>query len=160
MNPTNEELNQWVEQIEALPHLFREAVARLSDDQLDTPYREGGWTVRQVVHHVTDSHMYGLIRWKLTLTEDKPTLLPYNQESWAELADTRILPIDVSLAILDGVHQKMGFIIRQLSEDDLNRCGLHPERGELQLRTQIMLYCNHGYSHLKQITDLKERMGW
>lgn len=160
MNPKKEEVTRWAEQIEEMPQLFREAVVGLTDEQLDTPYRDGGWTVRQVVHHVADSHMFGLMRWKLLLTEDTPTLKPYDQEAWAELPDTKRMPIDVGLALIDGVHEKMGYFIRHLSDTDLTRTGHHPERGEILLWDQIKLYCNHGYSHLKQITDLKERMGW
>ena len=148
-----------IEDIAALPARMRKAVAGLTDAQLDTPYRPGGWTVRQLVHHVADSHMNGYIRTKLALTEQNPTIKPYEQDAWAALADVR-LPIDVSLSILDAVHQRWTVINRSLRDADFDRPFVHPEMGQLTLDSQIHLYGWHSRHHVAHVTNLRERQRW
>lgn len=145
--------------IATLPAAIRAAVAGLSDAQLDTPYRPGGWTVRQLVHHVADSHMNGLIRLKLALTEDSPTIKPYDQDAWAKLADAR-LPIAPSLAILDAVHERWTTVARALAERDFARVFVHPELGPLTVETHLHLYGWHSRHHVAHVTGLRERQGW
>jgi hypothetical protein len=148
-----------IEDIAAMPAHLRRAVDGLSDRQLDTPYRAGGWTVRQLVHHVADSHMNGYIRLKLALTEANPTIKPYRQDAWAALADSR-LPIAVSLAILDGVHARWSALWRSLGDDDYSRVFTHPESGELTVDEQLHLYAWHSRHHVAHITALRDREGW
>jgi hypothetical protein len=148
-----------IEDIATLPAKMRNAVNGLGDARLDTPYRPGGWTVRQLVHHVADSHMNGLIRTKLALTEDNPTIKPYNQDAWAALPDVR-LPIDVSLSILDAVHERWTAICRSLSDADFARTFVHPEMGQLTLDSQIHLYGWHSRHHVAHVTGLRQREGW
>jgi hypothetical protein len=148
-----------IDTIADLPRRLRESVAGLTDAQLDTAYRPGGWTVRQVVHHVADSHANGYIRMKLGLTEDVPTIKPYDQDEWAKLADTR-LPIDVSLGILDGVHARWATLWRSLTPDAFLRTFRHPEIGTLTLDTHLQLYAWHSRHHVAHITSLRQREGW
>jgi hypothetical protein len=144
----------------ALPARLREAVAGLSDAQLDTPYRNGGWTVRQVVHHVADSHMNGFIRVKLALTEDHPTIKPYDEKAWAALADMR-LPIDVSLNLLEALHRRWGVIYEALAPQQYSRTFVHPQFGEVQsLDWHVQNYAWHGRHHVAHITGLCRRLGW
>lgn len=149
-----------IEQIEALPEQLRNSVSGLTDEQLDTPYRPGGWTVRQVVHHLPDSHMNAYVRFKLAATEDTPTIRPYDQESWAEQADAREAPIELSLRILDALHARWGWWLRSLSEEDWNRSFDHPEIGRVRLDANLQLYAWHCAHHLAHIRNLMERMGW
>ena len=158
---TDEARRKAVEDIQSLPGLMRRAVNGLTDAQLDTPYRPGGWTVRQVVHHVPHSHMHAYIRLKLALTEDEPTIKPYNEQTWAELADSR-MPIDVSLGILDGVHARMATLFRGMRSEDWSRTFIHPEYPEAP-RTLDWLaqsYSWHSRHHLAHITSLLRREGW
>jgi hypothetical protein len=148
-----------VEDIAALPVKMRQAVAGLTDAQLDTPYRPGGWTVRQLVHHVADSHMNGYIRTKLALTEQNPTIKPYEQDAWAALPDSR-LPIAPSLAILDSVHERWAVICRSLTPADFERPFVHPEMGQMKLDSQVHLYGWHSRHHVAHITGLRQREGW
>ena len=149
-----------VADIAALPRNIRAAVAGLTDAQLDTPYRPGGWTVRQLVHHVADSHMNGFIRLKLALTEDTPTIKPYDEKSWARLADTS-LPIEISLAILDNVHARWDVINRGLTPDHFQRTFFHPEmQKHLTIDAHVQLYGWHSNHHVAHITGLRQREGW
>ena len=148
-----------VEDIAALPQRMREAVRGLGDAQLDTPYRPGGWTVRQLVHHVADSHMNGYIRTKLALTEENPTIKPYDQDAWARLPDSR-LPIDGSLAILDAVHERWTTVNRSLGDAEIQRTFRHPDLGEMTIDRQIHLYGWHSRHHVAHITGLRQREGW
>ena len=148
-----------VEDIAALPAKMREAVRGLMDAQLDTPYRPGGWTVRQLVHHVADSHMNAYIRTKLVLTEENPTIKPYDQDAWSLLPDTK-LPIDGSLAILDAVHERWTVVNRSLRDMDFARTFVHPELGQLTLDRQLHLYGWHSRHHVAHITGLRRREGW
>jgi hypothetical protein len=146
--------------IEELPARLREAVSGLSDAQLDARYRPGGWTVRQVVHHVADSHMNGLIRTKLALSEDVPTIKPYDQDAWSMHPDMR-LPIAISLGILDGLHARWTILWRSLQEKDFARQFTHPELGHaLTLETQLQSYAWHSRHHVAHITRLRQREGW
>jgi hypothetical protein len=146
--------------IEALPARLRHAVGGLSDAQLDTPYRPGGWTLRQVVHHVADSHMNGLVRTKLALTEDCPTIKPYKEAEWATLADVH-LPIDVSLALVDAVHIRWVTLFRSLTPGQFGRTFVHPEHGKtMTLGYQLQNYAWHSRHHVRHITALREREGW
>jgi uncharacterized damage-inducible protein DinB len=148
-----------IETLRQLPERLRAAVAGLNDAQLDTPYREGGWTVRQVVHHVADSHANGYIRCKVALTEDWPTIKPYDQAAWAELADSR-LPIDVSLEFVDALHARWVALLKSLSEEDFQRGYNHPEDGRVNLAKSLAMYEWHSRHHTAHITGLRTRMGW
>lgn len=148
-----------IEDIAQLPARMREAVAGLSDAQLDTPYRPGGWTVRQVVHHVVDSHMNGLIRTKLALSEDLPTIKPYDENAWSTHPDMR-LPAAVSLGVLDGLHLRWATVWRALQPADFARQFVHPEIGTMSLDTQLQSYAWHSKHHVAHITALRQREGW
>jgi len=145
-----------IDSIAAVPSRLRAAVSGLGEAQLDTPYREGGWTIRQVVHHVPDSHMNAYIRFKLALTEDVPTIKTYDEAEWAKLADAAT-PIETSLVILDALHQRWVVLLRSLSEADYERNLNHPEWGRMTLGTLLRQYEWHGRHHLAHITNLRER---
>lgn len=142
-----------------LPRLIGSAVEGLGDRQLDTPYRPGGWTVRQTVHHVADSHVNSSCRFKLALTEDVPTIRPYFEDRWAELADSA-LPIDSSLLIIRGVHSRLHALLRSLSDADFSRRLIHPDSGEFSVDRLLALYAWHGAHHTAHINGLRERNGW
>lgn len=149
-----------IDRIAALPAEMRAAVGGLDDRQLDTPYRPDGWTVRQVVHHVADSHMNGLTRTKLALTENNPVIKPYDQNAWATLGDMR-LPIDVSLGVIDGIHARWAAVFRSMSDAQFARTMVHPERGiTMTLDFQVHDYSWHSSHHLAHITRLRQREGW
>ena len=146
--------------IRELPQRMRDAVAGLSAEQLDTEYRPGGWTVRQTVHHVADSHANSLTRFKLALTEDEPpTIRPYYEDRWAELGDNK-LPIDVSLKMIDGMHARWVALMESMSEEDFAKKFIHPETGEWTLDAALALYAWHSKHHTAHITSLRDRMGW
>ncbi len=151
---------EMIQIIAETPARLREAVSGLSSEQLDTPYRPGGWTVRQVVHHVPDSHLNSYVRFKLALTEDRPTIKPYEEDRWAELGDTFNTPIEVSLALLDNLHVRWVYLLRSLSAENWGRTFLHPQGGEMSLVHVVGLYAWHGAHHVAHITALRERMGW
>lgn len=148
-----------IDALAALPARMRAAVAGLTDAQLDTPYRPGGWTVRQLVHHVADSHMNAYIRTKLALTETEPTIKPYDGDTWAPLPDSRLL-VDVSLAILDGVHARWAAVWRSLAPAQFGRVFHHPELGTVTLDLQLQHYAWHCRHHVAHVTSLREREGW
>ena len=151
---------EFIQTITDLPSKIREAVNGLTDQQLDTPYRPGGWTVRQTVHHVADSHMNSYCRFKLALTEDEtPTIRPYYEDRWAELADSK-LPIDVSLGIIDGVHARWSALLNSMTPDDFQKVFRHPETGDWTLDGALALYAWHSLHHTAHITKLSEREGW
>ena len=159
--PANEaERNKFLKDIEETPSRLRSAVAGLSEAQLNTPYRDGGWTVRQVVHHVPESHMNSYIRFKLALTEDEPTIKPYAEDRWAQLADVQNTPIEVSLALLDSLHQRWVILLRGLRPGDWQKTFRHPEIGLMNLDKTLALYSWHGKHHIAHITALRDRMGW
>jgi uncharacterized damage-inducible protein DinB len=157
---TGQERTTAVNDIASLPQEMRSAVAGLADEQLDTPYRSGGWTIRQVVHHVPDSHMNSYIRCKLALTEDHPTIRPYDEAAWANLIDGMTAPIEPSLSLLEGLHDRWVRVLQSLSETDLQRTLYHPERGEMTLDYYIAACAWHGKHHVAHITALRERLGW
>jgi uncharacterized damage-inducible protein DinB len=148
-----------IQTLRMLPVRLRAAVAGLSDAQLDTPYREGGWTVRQVVHHVADSHAMSYTRCKLALTEDWPTIIPYNEAAWANLPDGR-LPVDVSLAMVEALHTRWVTLFEALSEEDFQKGFQHPERGQEKLARTLAIYEWHCRHHTAHITSLRTRQGW
>jgi len=148
-----------IETLRLLPERMRAAVAGLNDAQLDTPYRDGGWTVRQVVHHLADSHANAYVRFKLALTEDWPTIKPYDEAAWARLPDSK-MPIEPSLEFLDGLHQRLVGILESLSDEDFQRGFNHPERGRMTLANNLALYDWHSRHHTAHITSLRSRMGW
>lgn len=151
---------QAIDAIAETPAAARAAVAGLSEQQLDTPYREDGWTVRQVVHHLVDSHVNSYCRFKLAVTEDHPTIRTYDEAAWGELEDARTADIEVSLAILDALHARWTAWLRTLSEDDWARTLYHPEVGELVIDQLLALYGWHGPHHVAHIAGLRDRMGW
>ena len=146
--------------IEQTPATVRALVETLSDRQLDTPYRPGGWTVRQVVHHVPESHLNAYTRFKLALTEDVPTIKTYEEAEWAELPEARSAPIGVSLALLDALHERWVLLLRVLAPTQFARSFRHPELGLMTIDQQIAMYAWHGRHHLAHITSLSTRMGW
>jgi uncharacterized damage-inducible protein DinB len=149
-----------IEEIASTPAKLREAVKGLNDAQLDTPYREGGWTVRQVVHHVPDSHLNAFVRLKLALTEDKPMIKQYNEAAWAELADSKSAPIESSQTLLDSVHARWDRLWRSLKPEHFARVLVHPEHGERTVDWLVFLYAWHGRHHTAHITELRKQKGW
>lgn len=149
-----------IARIEEAPAKMRAAVAGLNQEQLDTPYRPDGWTVRQVVHHVPESHLNSYIRFKLAMTEEEPTIKPYFEDRWAELEDAQTAPIELSLDLLDSVHGRWLWFLRTLKPQDFQRTFRHPELGVVSLDKNVALYSWHGDHHVAQITSLRERMGW
>jgi len=158
--PSADQRSKFIAEIEQTPAAIRAAVQGLSPKQLDTPYRDGGWTVRQVVHHVPESHMNAYIRFKLALTEDEPTIKPYAEDLWAKLADVQSTPLEVSLALLDNLHLRWAPLLRGLQETDWKRTFIHPENGVVSLDKNLALYAWHGKHHTAHITDLRKRMRW
>jgi uncharacterized damage-inducible protein DinB len=149
-----------IDGIAETPTNLRAAVAGLSPEQLNTPYRPGGWTVRQVTHHVPDSHMNAYVRFKLALTEDEPTIKPYEQQLWAELPDSKETPIEVSLTMLDALHDRWVRLLRSLTAKDWQRTFRHPELGLVSLEKNLALYAWHGKHHVAHVTALRQREGW
>lgn len=149
-----------IDSIADTPARVREAVQGLSEEQLDTPYREGGWTIRQVVHHLPDSHLNAYVRFKLAMTEEAPTIRPYDEARWSELADGRSAPVAVSLDLLDALHARWLLLLRSLSDADFARPLVHPEMGSLTIGTLVRMYEWHGRHHVAHITGLRERSGW
>lgn len=151
----------WIDDIAAAPAALRGVVRGLSPEQLDTPYRPGGWTVRQVVHHVPDSHVNAYVRMRLAITEDDPTIKPYDEARWAELPDYKGVPIDVSLALLDALHTRWVAMLRALPDAAFTRGYVHPESGRLvPLDEALALYAWHGRHHVAHIAALRARSGW
>lgn len=157
---TPELRQQWIAEIEQTPARLRAAVAGLTAEQLDTPYREGGWTVRQVVHHLFDSHVNSFIRFKLALTEEEPTVKPYDEGAWADLPDSTQVSPEVSLALLEGLHARWVTLLKAMSPADFQRKLIHPINGLQALDVMVGLYAWHGRHHVAHITSLRERMGW
>ena len=156
----DEQLQAGIARIEEAPARMRAAVAGLDKTQLDTPYRPEGWTVRQVVHHVPESHLNSYTRFKLALTEDEPVIKPYFEDRWAKLDDARQAPIALSLDLLEALHGRWIWFLRSLKPEDFQRTFRHPELGLVSLDKAVGLYAWHGQHHVAQITSLRERMGW
>jgi uncharacterized damage-inducible protein DinB len=157
---TDEHKKELIRHIADAPSKLRIAVEGLSEQQLDAPYREGGWTIKQVVHHLPDSHLNAYIRFKLALTEQEPTVKTYHENLWAELFDARNAPIETSLKLLESLHERWVMFLTSLSSSDFNRTWRHPEHGVRKLDWLLQLYAWHGRHHTAQITSLTERMGW
>lgn len=149
-----------IHSIAETPANLRQAVGGLSDTQLDTPYRPDGWTVRQVVHHVPDSHMNAYVRFKLAMTEESPTIKAYNEKLWATLPDAKTAPVALSLTLLERLHERWVIFLRNLSPDDFARTFIHPENGLMTLDKLLALYAWHGRHHTAHITSLRKRMNW
>jgi hypothetical protein len=148
-----------IEHIAQAPGLLNAAVAGLTAAQLDTPYRDGGWTVRQLVHHVADSHMNAYVRFKLALTESEPTIKPYEEALWAELPDSK-LPIEISIALITALHQRWVPLLRGMKPEDFARTLRHPELGLVTLDGSLGIYSWHGRHHTAHVTALRARKGW
>ncbi len=158
---TPERRAELIRELEEAPGRLRAAVAGLADAQLDTPYRGGGWTVRQVVHHVPDSHLNSYMRFRLALTEQEPTIKPYSEKAWSELSDARSLPVEASLRLLEGLHQRWVGLLRGMTPADFARGFVHPEHGRrMSLDQALQIYAWHGKHHTAHVTRLRERNGW
>jgi len=151
---------KFIDDIAQTPAALRAAVKGLSEQQIETPYRDGGWTVRQVVHHVPESHMNAYIRFKLALTEDEPTIKPYMEDRWAELPDVRSTPLETSLSLLELLHDRWVRMLRAIEPGDWKRTFKHPEMGIVPLEKNVALYSWHGRHHVAHVTELRKRMGW
>jgi len=157
----NAELREgFISGIEETPFFLRQAVENLDEEQLNTPYREGGWTVEQVVHHLPDSHMNAYIRTKLALTEKEPVIKPYKQDAWAHLEDYVTTPIETSLTLLESVHTRWVILLKSLEPDQFNCKMTHPEVGLIDINWILAQYAWHGKHHIAHINSLKQRMGW
>lgn len=154
------QVSTYIAGLAALPENLRSAVDGLNEAQIDTPYREGGWTVRQLVHHIADSHMTAYGRMRLALTEDWPVITPFNEKLWAELADSRTLPVEVSLEILAPLHRRWAALLKSLSPDEWERGYQHPERGRQSLLQAVALYEWHSRHHVAHIRELRKSKGW
>ena len=156
---TTEQRTSKIDRIAACPAALRKAVKDLNDEQLDTPYRDGGWTVRQVVHHLADSHANAYLRCKWVSSENNTTLKTYEQDDWAAFPDSKI-PIGCSLTMLDGLHERWTAFLRTVPDGAWENRAIHPEHGEISLDDLLDIYSGHGENHVKQITDLRSRRGW
>ena len=157
---SDSERNALIQEIAETPAKLREAVRDLSQEQLDTPYRPDGWTVRQVVHHLPDSHLNSYVRFKLAVTESQPTIKPYKEHLWAELVDAKSSPIEPSLTLLESLHHRWDIFLRSLSAADFAKTVNHPQNGIMNLDRLLQLYAWHGRHHVAHITALRERMSW
>jgi uncharacterized damage-inducible protein DinB len=157
---TSDERKKLIDTIAEGPERLKQAVTGLNGKQLETPYREGGWTVRQVTHHLADSHMNAYIRYKLALTEENPTIKPYLEAAWADLADSRVTPIDVSLALVENLHARWVVLLRSMKAEEWERTLIHPVAGPMSLDMMLGLYAWHGAHHVAHITELRKRNQW
>lgn len=160
-NPSQTDIQKFISTIEAFPKKLHDEVHGLSNEQLDTPYREGGWTIRQVVHHVADSHMNSYIRFKLALTEDTPTIRPYDEAKWAELPEAKSGALELSLPLLEAIHKRMVVMLKNIKDDEWKRLYIHPATGDKTTIEYLAgLYAWHSEHHLAHIVNLKQQMGW
>ena len=157
---TPDMISAFIKDIDEAPSNLRKAVDGLSEKQLNTPYRPEGWTIKQVVHHLPDSHINCYIRFKLALTEDNPVVKPYDEAKWAELSDSFNTPVSVSIDFLSSLHSRWVNLLKTLSPTDLQKTFRHPQYGEVTLARTIALYAWHGKHHIAHITSLRKRMGW
>ena len=158
---SDKQWQDWLNDIKFLPQHLENAILNLDEAQLATPYREGGWTVKQLVHHVADSHMNAYIRFKLALTENNPVIKPYDEAAWAEMSDTKNLPINISLTILHAVHSRWNEVLKNMSREELDRTLFHPEhKKEMTLWYLLGMYAWHSKHHVAHVTALRERMRW
>ncbi len=153
---TGQQRTEWIDEIAAAPANLRAAVAGMTEKQLNTPYREGGWTVRQVVHHVPDSHLNSYVRFKLALTEDEPVVKTYDESRWAELRDSAVTPIETSLAMLEALHDRWVRLLKSLDDSAFARAFQHPELGLVRLEQNLALYAWHGRHHVAHILSVRE----
>ena len=158
--PSEEQRKKLIEDIAQTPAALRAAVKGLSPEQIETPYRDGGWTVRQVVHHVPESHMNAYIRFKLALTEDEPTIKPYEEDRWAKLSDVQSTPLDVSLSLLELLHDRWVRVLKSIRPEEWKRSFKHPELGVVPLEKNLCLYSWHGRHHVAHITELRKQKSW
>lgn len=158
ITPVN--IEEWIKNIEGVPTLLRISIKGLTDEQLDTPYREGGWTIRQIVHHLADSNINSYIRFKLAVTEDEPTIKTWEQSEWAILEDAKSLPVAVSVQLLENLHIRWVTFLRSLTPEDMKRIFVHPEGGKLTVAENIWNYSWHSLHHIAQISSTRERNGW
>lgn len=159
-SPSEDQKQKFIADIAQTPANLRAAVLGLSEQQLDAPYRPEGWTVRQVTHHIPDSHLNAYVRFKLALTEDEPTIKPYAEDKWAQLADTQTTPVEVSLTLLDSLHTRWVNLLHSLKEEDWKRTFRHPEMGAMNLEKTLALYSWHGRHHVAHVSTLRERNAW
>lgn len=157
---TSEKRHQYIDQFAETPSKLLEAVSGLSSSQLDTPYRPEGWTIRQVVHHLADSHLNAYVRFKLALTEEIPTAKSYDQKSWSELEDSRTAPVEASLSVFEGLYQRWSILLRSLSPEGFARTLHHPDWGIISLDSYLGMCVWHGLHHIAHITELRQRMHW
>jgi len=157
---TAEEKRRHIRDISEMPAKLREAVASLAPHHLDIPYRDGGWSIRQIVHHIPESHMHSYTRFKLALTEDQPTIKPYDEKLWAEMPDSRSAPVEMSLALTEALHQRWTIVLQNLQDADFERTLFHPELGTLKLKSLLAGYGWHSRHHVAQILAARRRMGW
>lgn len=155
-----EDRRQHLRDIAELPAKLREAVAGLAPQHLDIPYREGGWTIRQIVHHIPDSHVNSYVRFKLALTEDRPIIKPYDEKLWAEIPEARTAPIEMSLDMVDALHGRWSLMLRNMTDADFERSIMHPEIGVLKVKSMVAGYGWHCRHHVAQIVATRRRMGW
>ena len=154
------ERNEAIRNIAETPSKLKAAINGLTEVQLDTPYRDSGWTVRQVAHHMADSHMNSYVRLRLALTESEPTIKPYEEQLWAELYDARTAPVAPSVQLLESLHERWVMLLRSLKPSDFSRTFRHPENGVRDIDWLLQLYSWHGRHHVAHITSLRQRMGW
>jgi hypothetical protein len=161
-NPVSDaELNEYINDMENLTKILSKEVAHLNEEQLNTPYRDGGWTIKQLVHHIADSHLNGYIRAKLLVTEDTPTIKPYDQDRWSDLEEVSKSDVKDSIIILDGLHKRWVTFLRTLTPEDFEKEYFHPEHGiSISLRSSTASYGWHCKHHVAHITNLKKKMGW
>ncbi|WP_442591561.1 YfiT family bacillithiol transferase [Pedobacter sp. AW31-3R] len=160
-NYTSKSLTQWIGSINSIPLLLDYCIENLDEAQLNTPYRPGGWTIVQVIHHIADSHMNAYVRCKLALTEDRPVIKPYDEKSWAELPDVNDVPVNVSITLIHALHRRWTSLLSLLKEEDLAREYYHPgDQRDVPLWQMINMYSWHGKHHAEQILALRKRMGW
>lgn len=158
---SQDQLKDWLQDIKDLPSHLENAVLNLDEHQLNTPYREGGWTIKQVVHHIADSHMNAYIRFKLGLTEDNPTIKPYEEAKWAEMEDVKELPVNISLTLLHALHMRWHCVLQHLTKEELGRTVYHPEhKTEFLLWDLLGMYAWHSKHHVAHINNLRKRMNW
>ena len=158
---TEQDIKTWISVLEETPEKLKYLVRNLNEKQLDTPYREGGWTIRQVLHHLVDSHMNSYIRFKWTLTEEEPVIKAYFEDRWADLPDTKDAPVDLALQALEALHAKWTYLLQGLSSDQLKRCFIHPEsNSKVSLEQNIGIYAWHSEHHIAHIEQLMKRRGW
>jgi hypothetical protein len=157
---TAQERALWLEELATFPHKLNQAVSGLLDEQLDTPYRAGGWTSRQVVHHLADSHMNSYMRFRHALTEESPVIKPYDEARWAELVDAKSAPVNLSLGVLEQLHARWILLLRGFGDQEFARVFRHPERGDMRLDSTLGLYAWHGRHHVAQILGLRKRNNW